>query len=85
MGTRRDERPHTRRRVRLPDRHRFRVDITDAIEPAHDAEGKVDVAGTMQIITSVVEGWIREHPEQWLWAHRRWRPEDEKRAHVASS
>jgi len=27
----------------------------------------------MQAITSVVEGWIREHPEQWLWVHRRWR------------
>ena len=22
---------------------------------------------------SVVEGWVREHPEQWLWVHRRWR------------
>ena len=27
----------------------------------------------MQIITDVVEGWVREHPEQWLWLHRRWR------------
>jgi KDO2-lipid IV(A) lauroyltransferase len=27
----------------------------------------------MQAITSVVEGWVREHPEQWLWLHRRWR------------
>jgi lauroyl/myristoyl acyltransferase len=28
---------------------------------------------SMQTITPVVEGWIREHPEQWLWLHRRWR------------
>ena len=27
----------------------------------------------MQVITDVVEGWVREHPEQWLWLHRRWR------------
>ena len=31
--------------------------------------------GTMQAITDVVEGWVREHPEQWLWLHRRWRDE----------
>jgi len=64
---------HGARIVRLPDRDRFRIDLTEAIEPARDAEGRVDVAGTMQVVTSVVEGWIREHPEQWLWLHRRWR------------
>ena len=30
-------------------RDRFRVDLTDAIEPVRDADGKIDVAGTMQI------------------------------------
>jgi KDO2-lipid IV(A) lauroyltransferase len=64
---------HGARIVRLPDRDRFRIDLTEAIEPARDAEGRVDVPGTMQVVTSVVEGWIREHPEQWLWLHRRWR------------
>ena len=64
---------HGARIVRLPDRNRFRIDLTEAIEPARDANGRVDVAGTMQIVTSVVEGWVREHPEQWLWLHRRWR------------
>jgi KDO2-lipid IV(A) lauroyltransferase len=64
---------HGTRVVRLPDRHHFRVDLTEAIEPVRDRDGRIDVAGTMQAITSVIEGWIREHPEQWLWVHRRWR------------
>jgi KDO2-lipid IV(A) lauroyltransferase len=69
---------HGVRMIRLPG-HRFRGEITEAITPARDAEGKVDIAGTMQVIINVIEGWIREHPEQWLWLHRRWRPEDNER------
>jgi KDO2-lipid IV(A) lauroyltransferase len=69
---------HGTRVVRLPD-HRLRPELTDEIRPARDADGKIDIAGTMQIITDVIEGWIREYPEQWLWLHRRWRPEDERR------
>ena len=52
---------------------RFQLKLTEAIEPPRDAEGKIDVERTMQVITDVVEGWVREHPEQWLWLHRRWR------------
>jgi len=40
---------------------------------ALDAEGRIDIQGTTQAVTGVVEGWVREHPEQWLWLHRRWR------------
>jgi KDO2-lipid IV(A) lauroyltransferase len=61
--------------VRQPDGNSFWGEITDPIEPPRDAEGRVDVRGTMQAITSVVEGWVREYPEQWLWLHRRWRDE----------
>jgi KDO2-lipid IV(A) lauroyltransferase len=63
---------HGTRIVRLPD-NRFRAELSEEISPARDADGKIDIAGTMQVITNVVEGWIREHPEQWLWLHRRWR------------
>jgi KDO2-lipid IV(A) lauroyltransferase len=59
--------------VRLPDGNRFWGEITDPIEPPRAVDGRIDIKGTMQAITSVVEGWIREHPEQWLWLHRRWR------------
>ncbi|HEY6259344.1 MAG TPA: lipid A biosynthesis lauroyl acyltransferase [Xanthobacteraceae bacterium] len=55
------------------DRNRFAIEITEAIVSPRDAEGKIDVQGTMQAITTVIEGWVREHPEQWLWLHRRWR------------
>jgi KDO2-lipid IV(A) lauroyltransferase len=64
---------HGTRVVRLPEQHRFRIDLTEPIEPRREPDGSIDVAGTMQAITSVVEGWAREHPEQWLWVHRRWR------------
>jgi len=61
------------RAIRLPDRNRFRIDITDPIEPPRDAQGRIDVQGTMQAITAMIETWIREYPDQWLWLHRRWR------------
>jgi len=64
---------HGLRVVRKPDGNSFWVDITDPIEPARGADGRIDIKGTMQAITAVVEGWVREHPEQWLWLHHRWR------------
>jgi len=63
---------HGTRIVRLPG-GRFVGEITEEIPPVRDADGKIDIQGTMQAITNVVEGWVREHPEQWLWVHRRWR------------
>jgi KDO2-lipid IV(A) lauroyltransferase len=63
---------HGTRAIRLPG-NRFELELTPEITPARDTNGQIDVAGTMQVITSVVEGWVREHPEQWLWVHRRWR------------
>jgi KDO2-lipid IV(A) lauroyltransferase len=63
---------HGTRIVRLPG-DRFRAEVTDEVEPVRDASGAIDVQATTQKITSIIEGWIREHPEQWLWLHRRWR------------
>jgi len=63
---------HGTRIVRLPG-NRFRAELSEEIKPARDASGDIDIAGTMQVITGVIEGWVREHPEQWLWLHRRWR------------
>jgi Kdo2-lipid IVA lauroyltransferase/acyltransferase len=63
---------HGVRMIRLPG-NRFRAELTEEIPPVRDADGKIDIQGTTQAITSVIEGWICEYPEQWLWLHRRWR------------
>ena len=58
--------------IRLPDR-KFRIAAEGPLTLPRDAEGRIDVPATSQLITTVIERWIREHPEQWLWFHRRWR------------
>lgn len=63
---------HGVRIIRLPN-HRFRAELSEEIAPVLDASGQIDIQGTTQAITSVIEGWIREYPDQWLWLHRRWR------------
>ena len=63
---------HGVRIIRLPG-HRFRAELSEEVAPVRDAAGQIDVQGTMQAVTSVIEGWIREYPDQWLWLHRRWR------------
>ena len=60
------------RAIRLED-HRFRMELTEPIAPPRDHEGRIDVEATTQMIATIIEGWVREHPGQWLWLHRRWR------------
>jgi KDO2-lipid IV(A) lauroyltransferase len=59
--------------VRKEDGNSFWGEVSDPVEPVRDAGGRVDIKGTTQAITTVIEGWIRQYPEQWLWLHRRWR------------
>jgi Kdo2-lipid IVA lauroyltransferase/acyltransferase len=59
--------------VRQPDGNHFWAELTDEIAPVRNADGEMDLQATTQAIANIVEGWVREHPEQWLWLHRRWR------------
>ena len=47
--------------------------LTPPLDLPRDPDGQVNVQGAMQAMTGVVESWVREYPEQWLWMHRRWR------------
>ncbi|KQT57319.1 MULTISPECIES: lipid A biosynthesis lauroyl acyltransferase [unclassified Aureimonas] len=59
------------RSIRLPN-GRYRLELKPRLELPRDAAGAIDVAASCQMLNDVVEGWVREHPEQWMWFHRRW-------------
>ncbi|MEL6751377.1 MAG: lipid A biosynthesis lauroyl acyltransferase [Pseudomonadota bacterium] len=63
---------HPARCVRLPG-GRFRLELHDAIAIPRKENGALDVVATTQKLATITEGWIREHPEQWLWLHDRWK------------
>lgn len=69
------------RSIRLPD-GRYRLELKPRLDLPRDAAGTVDVEATCQLLNDVVEGWVREHPEQWMWFHDRWqsrRPSKKRR------
>ena len=35
-------------------------------------DSATDTYTLMTKVNETVERWVREHPEQWLWVHRRW-------------
>ncbi|MEO3385632.1 lipid A biosynthesis lauroyl acyltransferase [Mesorhizobium sp. CAU 1741] len=60
------------RAIRLPG-NRYRLEIYDRLELPRTDKGTIDVPGTAQLLNDTVEGWVREHPGQWMWFHKRWK------------
>ena len=42
------------------------------LEIPRDGERETDIAEGVARIHAVFEDWIREHPDQWMWIHRKW-------------
>ncbi len=50
----------------------FLVRVEPPLQYEKTGDGEKDAAAIMQQINDILERWVREHPEQWLWLHRRW-------------
>jgi len=51
---------------------RFRVISESPLALPTGGNAAADQLALMTAVNAVVERWVREHPEQWLWLHRRW-------------
>jgi KDO2-lipid IV(A) lauroyltransferase len=58
-------------------RHRLRLD--PPVELVQTGDLSHDVIENTRKFNRILEGYVRQYPEQWLWIHRRWktRPEGE--------
>lgn len=63
-----------------PARRKYRLRFEPAVELARTADEESDVVENTARFTRVIEDFVRAHPDQWLWVHRRWktRPLGEK-------
>ncbi|MCI0525873.1 MAG: lysophospholipid acyltransferase family protein, partial [Nitrospira sp.] len=51
--------------------HRIVVEPPVLLEETGNTER--DLVVNTQKFTSLIESYIRKHPDQWLWVHRRWK------------
>jgi KDO2-lipid IV(A) lauroyltransferase len=67
--------------IRQPDGLSFEVIVEDAVP-------HTDAVTMMQHLSDSLEARVRAHPEQWLWIHKRWKPEmaeQDARRHLPKS
>ncbi len=52
---------------------KYRLQFGPAVELVRSGDEDVDVVANTGRFTRVIEDYVRAHPDQWLWVHRRWK------------
>jgi len=54
-------------------RRKYRLRFEPAVELSRSNDEEADVGENTQRFTRVIEEFVRAHPDQWLWVHKRWK------------
>lgn len=62
------------------DRHKYQLAFGRAVDLSRTSCEEADVQENTARFTRVIEDYVRQYPDQWLWVHKRWknRPPGEK-------
>jgi len=52
---------------------KYRLRFDPPVELIRTGDLEADITTNTQKFTSIIEGYVRRYPEQWLWVHRRWK------------
>jgi Kdo2-lipid IVA lauroyltransferase/acyltransferase len=53
--------------------HGHKIRVYPAVELSGDVDKENALKTDTEKFSSFIEGYIREHPDEWLWIHRRWK------------
>jgi Kdo2-lipid IVA lauroyltransferase/acyltransferase len=59
---------------------KYRLRFDPALELIRTGDLEADIVANTQMFTKVIEDYVRQYPDQWLWVHRRWKTRPEGQA-----
>ena len=65
--------------VMIRDGKRHRLIVNDPVDLVDTGNKEADAAANTQRWSDVLEAYIREYPDQWVWMHRRWKTKEIKK------
>jgi KDO2-lipid IV(A) lauroyltransferase len=60
-----------------PAQGKYRLRFDPALELIRTGHLEADITANTQRFTQVIEDYVRNYPDQWLWVHRRWKTRPE--------
>ncbi|HXY14818.1 MAG TPA: lysophospholipid acyltransferase family protein [Terriglobales bacterium] len=52
---------------------KYRLRFEPAVQLVRTGDNEADAVANTAAFTNIIEQYVRKHPDQWLWVHRRWK------------
>jgi Kdo2-lipid IVA lauroyltransferase/acyltransferase len=60
-----------------PGLKKYRLRFDPAVQLVRTGDLEADTIANTQLFTKIIESYVRQYPNQWLWVHRRWKTRPE--------